>query len=742
MDAKAALELYIETKNYWSANYQNFRDDVRFSIGLDHYHKKSPDQCRDEGLLVVPVLPQFIHQVCNDMRMNTPSISVLPSEDGQSDLETAKIFKGLIKSIEYKSNADDAYDTASEYAVRGGFGFVIVDHDYIAEDSFLQELKIRRVTNPLSVFLDPSYTECDGSDAEYGFILEPIKKKAFEERFPGKKFVSFGDNPTEDDKLEEINIAQLFIKKYTEITKQMSPTGEMEDWVEENEEKEKKKTKRKLRKVTIERYRFSGAEELEKTTFPGIYIPIIPFHGEEVWDDGKRNLLSLIRQAKDAQRRINKWATKESQLLDMAPVSPVQAPVGAVDNFMTEWGNPDDVMVMRYEQYTEDGKPLNKPERLPPPQIPTGFVNAMQEATEHVKQAMGLYNASIGQRSNETSGVAIDARKVEGEVATFHFADNRNRSIRHVGIVCVCAIPEVYDTDRTIQTIGEEEEPRLVGINGAQLQEGQQQEYDLRKGKYDIRVATGASYTTKRQEAAALYGDLLTKNPQLMGVFGDLWAKNLDVAGSEALAARIKKTIPKELLADEEAAANGEAPVDPEKIQMGAMLEQMQAQIQQMTAELESKQTEDKVKLGELEVKRGELQVKQGDLRLKYIQAFKGDENGESKSEAAPLIEDDIPVLQAKLENAVVKRQSAEQDALLAEEQAAYEAQAEEERLAAKEQQELELKMAEMEQRDQQAALLIQTLNNMSAQIGQLTSHVSQPMTLIRDESGSVVGAK
>lgn len=732
MDVQEALALYTKTKDYWSETYRQWAEDVRFSIGLDHYAGKTPEECLEQGLLTVPVLPQFIHQVVNDMRMNTPSINVLPSEDENTDIETAKIFKGLIRDIEYKSKADAVYDTAGEYAVRGGFGFARVDHDYVDDYSDKQMLLLRRVQNPEHVYLDPAYVECDGSDAEYGFILLPYTKKEFEKRWSGKSPESF-DTRQSNQKSEDIILCEMFLKESSEV---------------------KTDSKRKAKKVTVKRYLMSGADVLEETTFPGKYIPIVPFLGEEVWVDGKRNLLSLIRNAKDAQRRLNKWATKESQILDMSPIAPILAPMGAVEDFGKEYSQIGDVTVIRYRQYDANGQPLNKPERLSAPQIPTGFVNAMQEAGEQVKQAMGMYNASIGARSNETSGVAIDARKVEGEVATFHFADNRNRSIQHIGRILVCAIPEIYDTARIIQIIGEEEEPKLVGINGARIQEGQEKPYDLRKGQYDVRVTTGASYTTKRQEAAALLSDLITKTPQLMGVMGDLLFKNMDIAGADAIAARVKKTIPKELLADEEAAIKGDQPLDPEKEEMAQIIEALHGQLQQVEAALHSTQGENAEKAAQSEIKMQELELKKIDQEIK------------AQSEIAKA-ELDRAKLQLDAEKLEIERMKVEIDAFNARKEVVAKPEAptgikldttgfqfiktpeaeEAERMAAEAEaakavEKKQMELAEIEMRAAQTQAVIDALAGVQNQLGQLTAQVSQPISVVRDENGVIVGAQ
>lgn len=700
MKVAEALKKYEEAKTHSQEIYRDLRADIRFSIGKDQWSDADIKKWGEAACISLPVLPQFIHQVVNDMRQNTPSIDVLPGDGEDSDPETAKIFKGLIRYIEYSSRADEVYDTGGEYAVRGGLGFARVDHDYVSSDSMLQELKLRRVQNPQSVYLGP-YIECDGSDAEIGFILDKMKKEPFEDQYPGKAFTSF-DGKAPEEAEDEITIAEVFVKKYEKIEKQVSEDGALEDYVKEDGEKEKKKKKRTLRKVKICRYKFSGADLLEETTFPGEYIPIIPFHGEEVWVDGKRHLLSLIRQAKGAAKRLNKWAMKESQILDMAPVAPIMAPVGAIESIPDGWTSPDDTMVLRYRMFDTSGNKLDKPERLNPPQIPTGIINAMTGAKESVKEALGMYNDNIGNQSNAISGKAIDAHKEQGSVATFHFADNRTRSIQHIGRILVSAIPEIYDTTRVIQIVGPEEKPQLVGINGAERQEGQEYEHDLTKGKYDVRVTTGASYTTKRQEAAAVLGDLIKQDPEAKMIFGDIWAKNLDVAGSEAIADRFKKVMPPALTADE---SKGEQAPDMEKMQMQQTLQQMRAQIQQMTAELENKQGEQALKSKELDIKHEELVIKNKELDIRSVEAMN-----------TPV---DIP--NPRPAQAPTEQMHPEAPEMLP--------------------QEVAVEQNDMLLRGQQANAAIQVQSELLSQLQQLTAEVSRPKMVVRDQmSGAIQG--
>lgn len=620
---KTAQDLHKRDTEAWAEVYRKGKDDVRFLSDDEfaQWDQKDAARRKDTGrpALTIDQLGQFIHQVANDVRMNTPTINVIPSDDAAS-VETARIYQGKIKDIEYRSSADDAYDLGVTNAIKGSIGFIRVDHDYADDVSDKQELFIRRVTNPFSVMIDCNSTEVDGSDAMHGHVVERMTVDKFKSKYPGKDPVSFEDEKgkvlTKSD--QEVTICEFY--KIEEETRDVGylQGGQPEDYQEGVEYS----ARRTLKKRKVMRYTLSGKDVLEETTFPGKYVPIVPVYGEEAWEDGKRNLFSLIRKSKDAQRMFNYWKSLETELLMKQPQAPVMAAAGSVENYTKDWEDPSKSMVLRYDVYGPDGKPLPPPQRLEAPTIPTGIINASREAVDDIKATMGIYNASLGAKSNETSGVAINQRKIEGDVATYHFGDNLVKSITHVGRILVCAIPEIYDTERLIRVIDEEDEPKTVGINGAMAPD-QEATVDLSQGKYDVRVVTGASFTTQRQETVAALTQMFSANPELMSFYGDIFFKNSDFAGAQAMAKRAEKMLPP-ALQDEN--------TDQEKIQLTQALEQANQQVQAMAEQLKSRQENEQLKAqvettkaqSELErakidaaVKMEELKIKQQELVLK-----------------------------------------------------------------------------------------------------------------------------
>ena len=592
-------------RDYWSALYEKARADLWFLSDEEGCQWDDADfesrRRKGRPALQIDMLRQFVNQVVNDIRMNTPTINVLPHSGG-ADIETSEIMKGMIRDIEQDSSADDAYDYAVSMSVKCGIGFIRVDHDYVGS-GMDQQLTIERVVNPFAILLDPDSVEPDGSDATCAFVLDEISESSFKERWPDADVSSFGFEGS-SDKDGYVTVCEYFQIDAQEVTIAQLDDGSVVDFQEGLEGV--LRTRNVFRK-TVRRYWLSGDTVLEETTFPGEYIPIIPVYGEEMWVDGKRHCHSLIRKAKDPQRRYNYWASVEAELLMKAPKATVVAAGGSIEQYADDYLDPDKATVLRYQTTDSSGNPVAPPQFLPGPGIPAGIVTAMQQARSDIQATLGLYDAFIGQRSNETSGVAIQQRKMEGDRAVYHFGDNLVKAITQVGRVLVSAIPTIYDTPRMVRIIDAEEESEEVGLNGM-IAPRQERTFDLSQGQYSVRVTTGASFATMRQEAADFFQQVIQSQPQLMGVAGDLMFRFMDFPGAQALAERVKKTIPPHLL--EEGNDPQVMALQQENQQLQQAIQQLQAEAMQIQQALEDKQTEIQLKAQETVSKSQDAQAK------------------------------------------------------------------------------------------------------------------------------------
>lgn len=561
-----AMELFDVCRDTDEHNRVAQEDDIRFVKMREQWPIMVRQQREREGrpCLTVDQLNPVCRQVVNDARLNKPQIKVKPV-DSDSDPETAEILAGLIRNIEYASNADTAYDTAIDYAVSSSRGYFRINTKYAGDDTFDQDLVIERIPNPLAVYPDPYSTEADSSDWNTCFIAEMLSKEQYKRRFPGKDVVSFDDFSTVNAPWfdgECVMIAEWWKREEVEKYVFMLSNGQtvQSDVYMENEalfsmDEEGPVTvltSRPIKAHKVTQYILSGKEILETVEWPGKYIPIVPVYGDEFVYEGRRHFVSLVRPAIDAQRMKNYWRSTSTELVALAPKVPW---IGEEDAFDGEDSHKWATANSQSWAFISHPKGTQAPQRQPTPAIPAGVLQEAMQAGDDIKSITGVYDASLGARSNETSGRAIMARQREGDVSTFHFIDNLSRAIRHAGRILVDLIPHVYSSERVIRTLDAEMNPQSVMIAPnpeaaqqalqAAIAQGDaiQKIYTLGVGKYDVAVESGPSFTTQREEANAALVELLRAAPQYADIIGPFLLKTFDFPGAQELLKQVEERL-------------------------------------------------------------------------------------------------------------------------------------------------------------------------------------------------------
>lgn len=585
--------------------------------------------------LTINKLPQHVRQVTNDQRQNRPAGKVIPADD-KADIEVAEIFDGIVRHIEYLSDADVAYDTACENQVIFGEGYIRILTDYCYDDSFDQDIKIARVRNSFSVYMDPLTQDPCGADAQWCFITEDITKEEYHRLYPNASPVSTLESLGVGDQSisqwigqNTVRIAEYFYIEHVPKMLNLYP-GNVTAFEGTPEDKQFKAVygkplrSRKSDMKQVKWCKTNGFEWLEEQDWAGKFIPVVRVIGNEYEIDGRIYVSGLIRNAKDAQRMYNYWVSQEAEMLALAPKAPFIGYAGQFEGYEEKWKTAN-VQNWPYLEVNADvtdgaGAVLPLPARSQPPMASSGLLQAKMGAAEDIKSTTGQYNASLGLEGNERSGKAILARQREGDTGTYHFVDNLARAVRYVTRQLVDLIPKIYDTQRIARIIGEDGEPDHVKIDPTQQEPVRkivneqgaviEKIYNPSVGVYDVRVTTGPGYVTKRQEALEAMAQLLQGNPDLWAVAGDLFVKNMDWPGAQEMAKRFAKTIDPKLMSDDDdpamAAAN-------QQIQaMGQEMEQMHQMLQKVSQSMEAK---------ELEIKEFEAQVKAYSAETQRISA-------------------------------------------------------------------------------------------------------------------------
>ncbi len=517
--------------------------------------------------LTINKIRQHNLNIINDAKQNKPSVKVKPVGNGAT-YDAAQVYEGICRHIEYISNAQAAYDTATTFQVQGGIGWIRLATDYpdYNDQSFDQEIFIRRVKDPLTVYLDPDIREADGSDARFGFVFDDMSREVYRDKFPKYKDLATkspldvsGDWVRDD----QVRVAEYYrivetddkIVSYvdwdtgsrTTANKSKMEPGDYKKAIDDPQTKERDIMDRK-----VEWYLIAGDKIIERSTWAGRYIPLIRVIGEETNINGQLDRKGHTRAMKDPQRLANYWYSAATEHVALQSKAPYIGAMSAFENLETYWDSANTVnhSWLPFNEYDDKGQKLSPPTRQPPPIMAPAYIEGMKIASQEIKEVSGQFEADLGMEGNEKSGVAIQQRQRQGDNATYHYIDNLALAIRFLGKQLIDLIPKIYDTQRIIKIMGEDGVEHEVNVDPqaqeafkATQQENQQtiqSIFNPTVGRYDVEADIGPAYATRRQEAFQAISQIIKEGPELVNKIGDLLFKAADFPMADKIAERLK----------------------------------------------------------------------------------------------------------------------------------------------------------------------------------------------------------
>lgn len=589
-------------------NRQEALEDLKFVSGGDQWpvDLQNSRNLESRPVLTINKLDGYCRQVTNQQRQQRPRIKVHPTNT-QADVKTAQIIEGICRHIEINSNADNAYDTAFDHAVRMGWGFWRITTDYVKQDSFDQEIFIEAIQNPFTVYFDPNSEAVNGSDADRCLITTMMSKAKFRELYPNSDDgSSFTQRGTGDSQSEWITKEDIRIAEYFYTVREPAKLVKLSDGTQGFMDKDMKARmalsgltvidERDSYKKVIKWKKLTAIEVIEERDWPGSYIPVVPVYGRHIVIGDKRKKFGMVRHAKDAQRMYNFWQTTITESVALAPKAKWIMAEGQDEGHETEWAaaNIKSFPLLRYKQTDIDGQPAPPPQRLQPEPPPTGVMAAAQGINQDIATLMGIFDPSQ-QLPGNISGKALNGQQQQVDLTNFDFYDNLTKSIAQTGTIILDLIPKIYDSQRVMRIIGDDGKPDLVNIN--EPKQDAQGVYtimhDMTVGEYDVVMDTGPGYNSKRQEAVESMVNMLKVDPALMQQAGDLIFRNMDFPGADIIADRLAASNPMAQIDDK-------SPV-PLQVQMQlkanqAQMQKMQQAIQQLQQMIKTRQDVEQVK--------------------------------------------------------------------------------------------------------------------------------------------------
>ena len=610
-------------------------DDLRFvAVPGSQWDEQAKKARKNRPCYEFPILRSHWRQVVNDQKKARPAIKVRGLRD--ATVEGAELRQGLIRNIESVSNAAYAYDAAFELLVAAGMGAWRVTTKYSEDDGWEQDFAIEPIKDALnSVWMD--------EEGQLGFVEESISREEFKARWPKADAIDF-DSALNRSRYgswcgeRDVRIAEYWRLVPVDQTICLLSDGRSvsaEEWEPvQDEEAANGVTCTRTRTVKTHKVVMSivsGAEELDgphESVFHS--IPIVLLYANRHFVDGKWHWMGMVRPSRDPQKLVNyNFTAGQEALAKQHKSTPIVTPAmleGAGVKAMWDASNSADTP---YLPITPDPLMPGGPHYLTAPPIHSGFFQMGQLSVDMLKASDGIYDASVGARSNETSGRAINARREEGDTATFDYQDKLAEGIQTTGQLIGKALHKVYDTQRVVRVIGKDGGDTWQTLY-EQVRDEQTGEMkvinDLSEGKYDYTVTTGASYDTQRMEFADALTNLSQGNPQIGAVMADLLVGAMDFPKAEEAAERLKLMLPPQI--QQAIAENKKGKVSPEVQQMQGQMQQMQQMaeqhIQAMQEEMQKLQAKAESKddsMLKAQVAQHQSMIAEKELELKWYQA-------------------------------------------------------------------------------------------------------------------------
>lgn len=460
-------------------------------------------------------IPTYLQHIANAGRQNKPAIKITAGDKGKP--ETAEMLEARIRFIEYESDASTVFDTARDQQVSSGRGFIRVLTEELPDGR--QVPRLERIANQFSVIFGP-HRKYDASDADRCWVITYISKDEYKRRF-GKEtllaqtdFAEFEGSEgwiNAGPNNEMVQIAEKFVKEYDD-------GGEIA--------------------TSVCRYVIDGRQILEEGEAITPDIGIVPQWGREAMIDGIMRHLSLHNPGKDWQRLINLYGSNIAELVGGTPKTRFFAPIGSVaKNHEDAYASNSATSILYYKQFDpETGKELHKPEIVAHEPAIQAASLGFQQAVEGLKASMGIFDASLGQRSNEVTGIAQERRQKQSEVTNYHFPSNEERTRKRVGQILIKMISVLDRPGSTVPIRHENGKTELVPIGNAyeDPKTKKQVTHVLTDADYGVEVESGPSYANAVEQKEEAQGIMIQAAPEMLFTeLGVNWIRNSGRPGAD-----------------------------------------------------------------------------------------------------------------------------------------------------------------------------------------------------------------
>ena len=569
-----AREEAHEDTQHISGAHESMKERIRFLNGDQWDPLAKAERNRDKRpALIFPKLNQFVDGVYGSMLQQRPAITVRPDDaiargakaklDGGKRISMANARAGLMRQINAINQAQIAYLNAYEGAIGWGMGHWRLRIDY-KPYSFDKVILIEPIWDPYSVVWDAVSQDIVNRDARRAWIFSEIPKAQFEADYgEGLATSNFSPDTGQSHMSEWIKsggvvIAERFDRRPKQFTLLQLSDGRVVRYTNDIEAIKDELAKSGVTVINerpdkgwqIEWTKMTGGDVLEgPIVISGESIPVLTVYGRRLWVDGKFTVRALIDNSMDEQRAYNYARTRAIEKVALAPLTPFVAGASQVEGHEHLWKLAN-TKSLAYLTYNDSENP-NAPKREHGASDLSGIRDLIELSERGLMSGIGRYEASLGQRSNETSGRALLARQEQGDQITEPFEENYRYTLTQSATIINDWLPEVYTDGMTAHILNEDGSTEMMSIGAEEVTDEQTGKKvvlnDLAAGRYAIKVDTAPEFTTQRQEQNAGLTEFAQAFPAAASAIAPDVLRTMDIPNAERMARKAEAMLPPEV---------------------------------------------------------------------------------------------------------------------------------------------------------------------------------------------------
>lgn len=450
---------------------------------------------------------------------------VSPNGSGASDV-MARARQDVLRGLQRTGNINQIFNQVRRNQVAGGIAYSIVKIGYAGKRGFGKTINTEFLEDYQNVYPDIEAKSNTMADMVDCLIKREVSHKDWEAETKEKP--DWGDAQKKKELWYYWVREDVKDKEYllalggASLESKLPRDGDNPDLASVKKDDAGEPLYRDVEDYTWCMYTIADDRILSETTWKGSYPPVVACIGRRVVSNGKVEYQPLTQFAEEAQKVYTLIENIIGLRLSRSPFSKWKIALETIDikgladlRRAAQIGDYD----VLYKAMADDGKTtLPPPEEVEPYILDPLLIELQREQQRKMQQIFGIFDANLGQKSNEQSGVAIRERAQGGELSNFDLQFLYMEYVEQVSRVQLDLIPKYLNAQQQIAFVDENDNVTLQWLNTAGgISFSPDEEYSLSIEAMPI------SQTSREEEALALKemaatSPLISENPQAMAI--------------------------------------------------------------------------------------------------------------------------------------------------------------------------------------------------------------------------------